>query len=149
MQNDPAYAMWMATGYDPETGVTDPRTMEQRFEDEAKAMHERTNSWQDRDGGSGVSGTNHESTMVDPNDRGAAYDAVTAAVEDGHTVPMFVGDDTYPGHIVLVTASSGDSITVYDPATGQDRTITRDQFETGNISQGSQKEPWFVVVPER
>lgn len=174
MMNDPAYAMWMATGYDPETGVTDPRTMEQRFEDEAKAMHERTNSWQDRDGdpqvpwpealgttpqavanemssegGSGVAGTSYESTMVDPNDRGAAYDAVTAAVEDGHTVPMFVGDDTYPGHIVLVTASSGDSITVYDPATGQDRTITRDQFETGNISQGSQKEPWFVVVPER
>ena len=43
MENDPAYAMWMQTGYDPLTGETDPRTPEERFADESQAMHVRTN----------------------------------------------------------------------------------------------------------
>jgi len=30
MLNDPAYALWMETGFNPETGETDPRTPEQR-----------------------------------------------------------------------------------------------------------------------
>lgn len=183
MMNDPAYAMWMATGYDPATGVTDPRTMEERFADEAKKMHDRTNSWQDRDGdwqlwwpegagttpaavanemssegGSGIPGTNYESTLVDPNDRGAAYDRITSAVEDGHTVPIFVGNEVYPGHVVLVTGTSGDSVTLYDPASGTDKTISRDEFESGNLpfgpasgaeSLGDMDEPWAIVVPER
>ena len=48
--NDPAYALWMQTGYDAETGTTDPRTPEQRFADESLAMHDRTNATHDRDG---------------------------------------------------------------------------------------------------
>ena len=35
MLNDPAYALWMETGFNPETGETDPRTPEQRFADES------------------------------------------------------------------------------------------------------------------
>lgn len=52
MRNDPAYAMWILTGYNPETGETTPagQTAADRFADESLAMHDRTNSPTDRDG---------------------------------------------------------------------------------------------------
>ncbi len=172
MLNDPAYAMWITTGYDPETGATDDRSMEKRFIDESHRMHLRTNLPADRDGdlqfpwppqigtqpwalanemsadgGSGVPGTEYDVTMVDPDDRGAAYDAMVAANEDGHTVPLYVGDQTRPGHIVLVTGSDGDSVTIYDPASGDSETVSRDDFVNGTVDVAGWDEPWFAVTP--
>ena len=43
MENNPAYALWILTGYDAETGLTDPRTPDERFRAESYEMHERTN----------------------------------------------------------------------------------------------------------
>jgi hypothetical protein len=173
MENDPAYAMWMLTGYDPETGETDPRTPEERFADEAKRMHVRTNLPFDRDGdlqfpwppqagtqpwalaaemsaddGSGVPGTDYHVTTVDPHDRGASFDDVVRASEDGHTVPIYVGDDTRPGHVTLVTATSGDTLTIYDPSDGSTVTVSRDDWVNGNVNVAGWDEPWFVVVPD-
>ncbi|RYB93925.1 hypothetical protein EUA93_05870 [Nocardioides oleivorans] len=172
MLNDPAYALWIETGYDPETGITDPRTPEQRFADESLAMHDRTNSHRDRDGdlqfpwpeaagtqpwavanemssdgGSGVPGTDYEVDTVAPGDRGTTYDHIATAVESGHNVPLYVGDTTRPGHVVLVTGSTGDTLTIFDPASGHEQTISRDDFTSGNLGVSGWDEPWFAVTP--
>lgn len=183
MMNDPAYALWMETGYDPATGVTDPRTPEERFADEALKMHDRTNSYQDRDGdpqvpyphaigtapwavanemsagqGSGVPGTQYGATTVTPSNAGDSYDAVTRAIENGHTVPLYVGNGVAPAHIVLVTGAEGDNLTLYNPASGQEQTITRDDYVNGTLDMGSpsppldsfgdMNQPWFAILPE-
>jgi uncharacterized protein YukE len=174
MENDPAYALWMQTGYDPVTGETDPRTPAERFADESQAMHVRTNLPVDRDhdlqfpwppqagtqpwalaaemsaeGGSGVPGTSYDVGVVDPADRGSSFDAVVRASEGGTTVPIYVGDDTRPGHVTLVTASEGgDSLSVYDPSNGSTVTVSRDDWVNGTLDVAGWSEPWFVVVPE-
>lgn len=173
MENNPAYAMWVLTGYDPVTGETDPRTAEERFEDESEAMHVRTNLPLDRehqvqfpwppqlgtqpwavaaemsaDGGSGVPGTDYGVTLVDPDDRGEAYEAIVAASEDGHTVPVYVGNEARPGHVVLVTATDGDTITLYDPADGGTQTVTHEAWMNGEVEISGWDEPWAVVVPD-
>ncbi|MDP3893058.1 WXG100 family type VII secretion target [Nocardioides sp.] len=170
MLNDPAYAMWVMTGYDPATGETTGGDATSRFNDEALAMHDRTNQWTDRNGGwqmdwpqaigtqpyalanemsaqggSGVPGTDYDVRWVDPKDATSTFNAIVAANENGHTVPMYVGDDLYPGHITLVTSTTGDTITYYDPA-GVERTVTRDDFVNGNLPT-SQENPWAVVLP--
>lgn len=172
MLNDPAYALWMETGYDAASGTTDPRTPEQRFADESLAMHQRTNALHDRDGdlqfpwpeaagtqpwavaaemsgegGSGVPGQDYEVQTVSPSDRGDTYDRIAASVENGSTVPLYVGDTTRPGHVVLVTSSDGDSLTIFDPASGREQTIPRDDFTSGDLGVSGWDEPWFAVTP--
>ncbi|WP_210649632.1 hypothetical protein [Nocardioides sp. SYSU D00065] len=172
MLNDPAYALWMETGYDPATGRTDPRTPEQRFADESLDMHERTNAITDRDGdlqfpwpeaagtqpwavaaemsadgGSGAPGTEYEVQTVAASDRGATYDRIAGSVEEGHHVPLYVGDTTRPGHVVLVTGSTGDSLTIFDPASGREQTVSRDDFTGGDLGVSGWDEPWFAVTP--
>ena len=183
MRNDPAYAMWVTTGDNPETGETTPGSAQSRFNSEAEAMHDRTNAAHDRngdrqwpylkaigtapwavatemsaDGGSGVSGTDYGVDTVDPDDRKASYHTMVAAVEDGHSVPMYVGNSVLPGHVVLVTGVENDTLTVYNPGNGQTVHVTREQFVDGNLPFGSpapplhlagpMTEPWFTVVPK-
>lgn len=173
MENNPAYAMWILTGYDPLTGETDPRTPEERFADESEEMHVRTNLPIDRehqaqfpwppqagtqpwavaaemsaDGGSGVPGSDYGVTIVDPDDRGESYDAIVSASEDGHTVPIYVGNEARPGHVALVTATDGDTITIYEPAHGDTVTVTRDEWMDGSVGVAGWDEPWAVVVPD-
>ncbi len=134
MMNDPAYAMWILTGYDPVTGTQtgdgSEAGQDQRFADAALDMHDKTNSWwqngqpqvpwpeawgttpgavlnEMNHGQSGVPGAGYDMQYVDPGDRVATYDRIVAASENGHTVPMFVGSDTAPRHVVLVTGSTG------------------------------------------
>jgi hypothetical protein len=172
MLNDPAHALWMETGYDPATGTTDPRTPEQRFADESLEMHDRTNSIKDRDGdlqfpwpeaagtqpwavaaemssegGSGVPGTDYEVQTVSPSDRGDTYDRIADSVEGGHNVPLYIGDTTRPGHVVLVTGSTGDTLTIFDPASGHEQTVSRDDFTSGDLGVSGWDEPWFAVTP--
>lgn len=174
MRNDPAYAMWILTGFDPETGESAPpgQSASDRFDEEALAMHERTNALLDRDGdlqfpwpeaagtqpwavaaemssdgGSGVDGTHYDVRTVDPDDRGAVYDQVAAASEEGHTVPLYVGDGTLPRHVVLVTASQDGTLTLYEPARGQSVTVSRADFVDGNLGVAGWDEPWFAVTP--
>jgi len=137
-------------------------------------MHERTNSISDQDGdlqfpwpeaagtqpwavanemssggGSGVPATDYEVQTVAASDRGDTYDHIASSVEDGHTVPLYVGDSTRPGHVVLVTGSDSDSdsLTIYDPASGQEQTISRDDFTSGDLGVSGWDEPWFAVTP--
>lgn len=174
MRNDPAYAMWILTGYNPETGETAPpgQTAADRFADESKEMHVRTNLPADRDGdlqfpwppqigtqpwalanemsaegGSGVPGTEYDVRVTDPDHRGTTYDEIAAASEDGHTVPLYIGDTTRPGHVVLVTGSDGGTLTLYEPANGETVTVSRDDFVNGDLGVAGWDEPWFAVTP--
>lgn len=174
MRNDPAYAMWILTGYDPSTGETAPadQSAQERFAAEALAMHDRTNAPTDRDGdlqfpwpaaigtqpwalanemsadgGSGVPGTEYDVRVTDPGDRGRTFDEIAAASENGHTVPLYVGDETSPRHVVLVTASNDGTLTVYEPSSGDTVTVSRDDFVTGSLGDTGWDEPWFAVTP--
>ena len=184
MMNDPAYAMWIITGYDPvtgtQTGDDSGADQDQRFGDAALDMHDKTNSWwqngqpqvwwpeawgttpgavvnEMNHGQSGVPGAGYDMQYVDPGDRAATYDQISAASENGHTVPIFVGSDRVPQHVVLVTGSTGDSITVYDPYAGTDPatnepvgqtvTVSRADWAAGNFDVAGWDEPWGAVVP--
>lgn len=181
MENDPAFAMWLLTGYDPVRDVTDttdyssaadPSGVTDRFEQAALDMHHTTNGLHDQDGGlqvpwpeslgtqpwalasemsadggSGVPGASYTPELVDPQDRGRSFDDVVRASEDGHTVPFYIGDDTSPRHVALVTASSGDQLTVYEPASGRTITVSRDDWVAGNLDVGGWSEPWLVITP--
>lgn len=172
MLHDPAYARWVRTGPDVDTGATDGRTSAQRFRDESLAMHVRTNRMTDRDGrlqvpwpralgtapwavaaemsspgGSGVPGAAYEVRTVAASDRGSTFDRVLAAVEAGHSVPLFVGNAWRPGHVVLVTGATAGALTLYDPATGRERRLRRAAFADGRLQVSGWDEPWFAVVP--
>ena len=169
MLHDPAYDMWMLTGYDPGTGDLDPRSVADRFESEVLAMHDRTNGLRDAVGGwqvpwpealgtqpwavanqmasgSGVPGMDYDVRLVDPRDPGSSYDAMVAATGDGGPVPFFVGDALSPRHVMLATATDDGSLVVYDPGSGLDVGVTREQW-TGSAMPGTWREPWAVVVP--
>ncbi|MDT9592070.1 hypothetical protein RDV89_03275 [Nocardioides zeae] len=173
MLNDPAYALWMQTGYDPATGETDDRSFAERFGDESLAMHDRTNAATDRDGdrqqewpdflgtapwgvsnemsadgGSGVPGTEYGSDVVNPLSPGDSYDAIQAANESGHAVPLYVGDQWSPRHVVLVTGTDGDDLTIFDPADGRTTTVSRADFEAGTLGVSGWDQPWVGVVPQ-
>ncbi|NPD04348.1 hypothetical protein HN031_06560 [Nocardioides sp. zg-1308] len=172
MLHDPAYASWIATGHDAGTGRTDPRSPGQRFADESLAMHDRTNGATGRDGrlqlpwpkavgtqpwavaaemsaasGSGVPGRAYEVRTVAPRDRGTTWDHIAAAVDGGHHVPLYVGNARRPGHVVLVIGGTGDDLTLYDPASGRARTVSRQDFSRGHLGVSGWDEPWFAVTP--
>ncbi|WP_340539774.1 hypothetical protein [Nocardioides sp. GXZ039] len=173
MINNPAYAMQVITGYDPTTGQTTGGTAQDRFAAEALAMHERTNAWHDRDGhlqpawpmglgtapgplanemsapgGSGVPGTQYDVDYVRWENPGSSYDKMLAATQAGHTVPVYVGNNIHPGHIVLVTgADANGNLTFYEPGGGQTVTVSRQQWESGQISLGGWDKPWAIVTP--
>lgn len=98
-------------------------------------------------GSSGVPGASYDMQYVDPSDRGATFDQIQRASEDGHSVPIFVGDESIPRHIVLVTGADGDSVTIYDPADGRTETVSRSDWESGNLGVDGWEEPWGAVLP--
>lgn len=170
MLNDPAYAMWMRTGYDPETGETDPRSFEERFDDESFRVKTLTNDATSPEGEpqqpwpsflgtppwgaasemnahAGVPGSEYGNDVVDPSDPGRTFDAVQRASEDGHAVPLYIGDEWSPRHVVLVTGTDGDSLEVYDPASGSTTTISRDEFEGNDLGTSGWDQAWTAVVP--
>lgn len=172
MLNDPAYAMYIATGTHPVTGETSELSPSELFAKESLAMHDQTNGFTDHDGdlqlpwhndigtspwgaahqmagegGSGIPGTGYGIDLTDPSAPGADYDRIIAATQDGQTVPLFVGDDKSPRHVVLVTASSDDSLTIYEPSAGETITVSRDAFERGDVNVAGWDKAWLAVTP--
>jgi len=173
MINDPAYAMYVMTGYDPASDDTDSRTGAERFAREALTMHERTNAGTDRGGdrqlrwpqslgtqpwalahemsaagGSGVPGTTYHVDAVRLEDRGSSFDRIVEASRAGHAVPVYVGNSLRPAHVVLVTAADGDGLTVYQPANGRTVHVTRDQWQRDQLTPLlGWPRSWAIVVP--
>lgn len=173
MINDPAYAMYITQGFNPLTGETSTLTPAERFHEESLAMHDRTNSVVDHSGnpqlpwpeslgttpagvanqmagqgGSGIPGSGYGTDLTDPSNPGADYDHIVTATQNGQTVPLYIGNGTAPRHIVLITASSNDSLTIYDPAEGKMMEVSRADFESGHLNVAGWSQPWLAVTPQ-
>jgi len=177
MLNDPAYAMSVLTGYDPRTGRAYPggaSTPQDRFRDESRRMHEQTaglrnhdghlqipwpralgtspssvaNQMGGGDGRSGLPGSAYAGELVDPDDAGRTFTHIVTATRAGETVPLFIGDSRIPRHVVLVTASADDTLTVYDPSSGATTTaVSRGDFENGRLAVAGWHQAWVAVTP--
>lgn len=171
MMHDASYASFMSTGHDPDIGRHDGLTEGERFAQASLAMHERTSGfsqsgrlklpWPKRlgtspsgllnemnYGRSGVPATTYAMRWADPRDPGALYDAVFAAANTGHVVPIYVGNHLSPRHILLVIGNEGDDLTINNPANGETTTVTRSEWEGSNMGgKASWDEPWGAVIP--
>ena len=47
-----------------------------------------------------------------------------------------------------MTATSADTLTIYEPDEGKTITVSRDDWVAGTFDVADWAEPWFVVVPE-
>lgn len=126
----------------------------------ARLMIRRTNSWRDRAGRLQLAwpaslgtrpaalvrelGGGWATRVVDPRRPEAAWQAMRRA---GRPVPLYVGEGSWMQHIVLVTAIDEESLTVYDPAVGQEVRRSREQFETATLAIAGWDQPWLVVTP--
>ncbi len=197
MLNDPAYAMWVMTGYNPATDTTtgDPGAVpgdrhpftgdplqvaaHNRFAREALAMHDQTNGLTDHDGGfngwwpqaagtspgsaarqmtggsgaSGVPGSSYDTAYIAPSNLDASYDRLMASANAGHAVPLYVGEvggaNGSGFHVVLVTGTRGDALTVYEPESGQVIEVRRDDFVNQRLVTAGVgwDKPMVAVVP--
>lgn len=172
MVTRPAYAEFIATGTDPETGRTVPGTIGRRFQAEALALHPRTNGFLDAQmrlqlpwpralgtapwaaanemtASCGVPGSSYAARLIRPKRRGQAYDAVRDAARAGHPVPLFVGNSWSPRHIVLALppASSDDELLVYEPALGGRIHLRHSDFSAAQLALAGWSTPWFTVLP--
>lgn len=169
MLNDPAYAMYITTGVDPHGELPDlAGSAADRFDAAALDMHDETNTWwpealgtlpdsvadqmEDADAPSGVPGSGYQSDIIDPTRPDRTYDDIVHAVEDGHAVPLYSYGIQEPGtgaHVTLVIATAGDDVIVYEPGSGEYRTMTREAFRDPEATKSvlGWTEPLAVVLP--
>lgn len=197
MLNDPAYAMWIMTGYNPATDSTtgDPGAVpgdrhpftgdplqvaaHNRFAREALTMHDQTNGLTDHDGNlngwwpqaagtspgsaarqmsggygaSGVPGSSYDTAYIAPSNLNTSYDRLMASANAGHAVPLYVGEvggsNGSGFHVVLVTGTRGDALTVYEPESGQVIEVRRDDFVSQRLVTAGVgwDKPMVAVVP--
>jgi hypothetical protein len=168
---DASYATWLESG-EVAGRARDPRAPGRRFADEVLATHVRTNRWTDAagrlrwawprglgttpwalaheltaTGGTTPPGTRHRVRAVSPRRRGEAYDVVAVAVARGHAVPLYVGNQLLPRHVVLVIDGDEAALMAYDPSSGRRIRVRRGDFVRGDLRVAGWSEPWFVVVP--
>ena len=98
-------------------------------------------------GGSGRPGVKYGAQLANPLALAATYDAVTAALDAGDCVPLFIGDDVIARHVVLVTGHERGRTFDLRPVRGQlgvsgQKCLRRRQHRGPGWSQ-----PWFVITP--
>lgn len=172
MLHDRPYAMWMVTGYDPASDREDTATPADRWRAEVLVTHRRVTGFRDHDGdlqwpwlrvvgtspwgaaremtgtgGSGVPGAVYSARTLDPDDLGPEFDRLLAAVEAGHTVPLYIGNEVRPAHVVLAVGVRAGRLDVYEPSAGRMVRVARDEFSAGRFSLGGWSVPWFAVLP--
>ena len=181
MLTHPDYAMKVLLGYDPATGTsydaptgtTDPALW--RFEQDALAMHDKTNSgflgihwpkaWgtypsdltDEMNETSGRPGSKYHTITVGDvsligTDPDRVYDAMKYDVGNGDPVPIYVGNGVAPRHVVLATGTDdAGNLKIYDPAKGSTITVTRDQWKNNEGSDlgGNWDKRWIAVMPEQ
>lgn len=171
MLHDPDYAEAMVEGTKPLTGGGG--SLEERFAQEALAMHRRTSGTKDAAGHlqlpwpsalgtrpwalaremshqSGERGTTYVARLILPNQRSSAFDRIAGLAAAGRALPLYVGNRWSPRHVVLVLpGSEGDGrVRIYDPASGRRYPITADDFAKGELDVAGWKVPWVIVVPK-
>ena len=96
----------------------------------------------------------HRTLPVRVGDRAAAWAVAYESVAARTPVALLVGNRLRPAHWVLITATSGPELTVYDPsaralaAVGSGGTVrlTREQFVGGTCQLSGWATPWALVL---
>ena len=148
MLAEPAYARWVGDGTDPAA----------RFADEVLRTHRRTNRLRDARGRFQLPwpralGTQpwalarelpgrHKVAHV--RSRSRAWQRIVRADQP---VPVYVGNDRLPRHVVLVTGRDADDrVRVYEPSSGAMVRVDRQDFLDGTLGLAGWDRPWFVVL---
>ncbi len=150
-----------------------------RFARAALAMHDQTNGVTDHDGdfngwwpqaagtspgsaarqmsgaygASGVPGTSYDTSYIAPSNLGASYDRLVASANSGHAVPLYVGEvggsHGSGFHVVLVTGTRGDALTIYEPESGTMIEVNRDAFVSQQLVTAGVgwDQPMVAVMP--
>lgn len=93
-------------------------------------------------------GRRYRTRVVRFGGRGAALDAVRAAVTEGLPCPLYVGSAWLPRHVVLAAGPAPDGVQVYDPARGTVEYQPQAPYAAGTVTAtGRWRVPWFVVLP--
>ena len=173
MLNDPAYVGFLVNGVNPASGERTAGTVQDRFSQQALAMHRLTSRFKDTAGGwqlpwpralgtppwalaremtneAGQSGTTYRARTVVPNRRAQMFRRIAALAGAGHAVPLYVGNRWSPRHVVLVLPGVGlppGHVRIYDPASGRCYPIAAADFAAGRLQVAGWQVPWAVVVP--
>ena len=149
MLAEPDYARWVSDGTDPAG----------RFADEVLRTHRRTNRLRDTHGRFQLPwpralGTQpwalarelpgrHAVARV--RSRSRAWQRILRADQP---VPLYVGNDLLPRHVVLVTGRDADDrVRVYEPSAGDTVRVDRSDFLAGTLDLAGWDRPWFLVLP--
>jgi hypothetical protein len=154
---------------------------QQRFAEAALQMHDATTGVFDQDGspqfpwmkgigtapwgaahemsaegGAGIPGHGYDWHAVNQYNQDEQFQAVAAAVQHGEVLPLYVGGQSSPHHVVLVTGFDNQgNLNVYEPGSGRTYTVSRAEF-TGAAplktdvfgTQGDPGRVWGTVVPQ-
>ncbi len=142
LMNDPIYALQFTAG-----SPTDPQEVQDRLLHEEQRIHHSTNLlWPEQLGTTpwGLSnelnqhtkelGTGYDWHLVDDTDPRSVDPAMRAAVsaaDQGHPVPVMIGN-AIPGHYILLVGHDGDDLVFYDP-TGAVKRIPATDFLDGHL----------------
>jgi hypothetical protein len=143
LMTDPIYAYQFTEGI-----PTDPQLVEDRLRTEQLRIHDTTNVLWPKPWGTTPWGLSHELSqhanelgtgydwhLVDDTDARSAEpamrDAVTA-VDDGHPVPVLIGNEV-PQHYLLLIGHSGDQLTFYDPTDASVTQVPASDFLDGHM----------------
>lgn len=171
MLHDPAYAGFLVNGAPTAAGAP-AGSVEDRFAQEALAMHRTTSKAKDSGGGwqvpwpkalgtqpwalagemtrqAGQPGLTYVVRPILPNQRASTFTAIARLAKAGHAVPLYVGNTWSPRHVVLVLpgASGDDEVRIYDPASGRRYPIGADDFARARLDVAGWKVPWVVIAP--
>jgi len=143
LMTDPLYAMQFTAG-----NPTDDSVVVDRLRREEQRIHDSTNwLWPEALGTTpwGVSheldqhakemGTDYDWHLVDDTDPRSVDPAMRSAVtaaDQGHPVPVLIGDGV-PRHYVLLVGHDGDNLVFYDPGDGGVKHIPAADFLDGHM----------------
>lgn len=93
------------------------------------------------------SGGRHRNVMIDPDDPGPAYDAIVEVVTGGEPLVLFIGDQHWMQHIVLVVGATAETLTIYDPFVGTLVEVSRSDFVASSFDVAGWAQAWLVLLP--
>jgi hypothetical protein len=149
MLGEPDYARWLRDAESPAT----------RFADEVLRTHRRTNRVVDTRARLQLPwpralGTQpwalarelrgrHRVELV--RNRAEAWRQI---VQADQLVPLYVGSQLLPRHVVLVTGRDAeDRVRVYEPGSGDTVRVEQQDFLAGRLGLAGWDRPWFVILP--
>lgn len=134
--NDPIYALSLTPGT--------LRAEQHRIHDSTNFVWPRalgTTPW----GVAGELGAQWDWRAVDDTSDGAVLDSAVAAADEGHTVPVLIGNG-YPRHYVLLIGHEGTDLVFYNPSGAVVR-VSEADFRDGDISALGYRHVQAVVIP--